>query len=138
MWTVWPIVTAWLLCTGLRRLRRDILLATCETFNYNHDSLVRPLAWSKTSSTSSARDWTIFQMPLVVKLKSTIVCSNLFGALSYYSGCQGSQSMQRSLVYGDQVTALLAASSAWSQYESQKQSDLVIEHKPVSGLQGKY
>ena len=36
--------------------------------------------------------------------------------------------MQRSLVYGDQVTALLAASSAWSQ-----QSDLVMEHKPVAG-----
>ena len=30
-------------------------------------------------------------MPLVVKLKSTIVCSNFFDALSYYSGCQGSQ-----------------------------------------------
>ena len=36
--------------------------------------------------------------------------------------------MQRSLVYGDQVTALLAASSTWSQ-----QSDLVIEHKPGVG-----
>ena len=31
-------------------------------------------------------------------------------------------------MYGDQVTALLAASSAWSQ-----QSDLVIQHKPVAG-----
>ena len=40
--------------------------------------------------------------------------------------------MQRSLVYGDQVTALLAASSAWSQYERQQQSDLVIQHKPVN------
>ena len=38
------------------------------------------------------------------------------------------KSMQRCLVYGDQVTALLAASSAWSQ-----QSDLVMEHKPVAG-----
>ena len=41
--------------------------------------------------------------------------------------------MQRCLVYGDQVTALLAASSAWSQYERQQQSDLVMEHKPVAG-----
>ena len=40
--------------------------------------------------------------------------------------------MQRCLVYGDQVTALLAASSAWSQYERQQQSDLVIQHKPVA------
>ena len=40
--------------------------------------------------------------------------------------------MQRSLVYGDQVTALLAASSTWSQYESQKH-DLFIEDKPVAG-----
>ena len=42
------------------------------------------------------------------------------------------KSMQRSLVYGDQVTALLAASSTWSQYESQKH-DLFIEDKPVAG-----
>ena len=41
--------------------------------------------------------------------------------------------MQRCLVYGDLVTALLAASSAWSQYERQQQSDLVIQHKPVAG-----
>ena len=41
--------------------------------------------------------------------------------------------MQRCLVYGDQVTALLAASSAWSQYERQQQSDLVMEYKPVAG-----
>ena len=41
--------------------------------------------------------------------------------------------MQRHLVYGDQVTALLAASSAWSQYERQQQSDLVIEYKPGAG-----
>ena len=30
-------------------------------------------------------------MPLIEKLKSTIVCSNLLGALSYCSGCQRSQ-----------------------------------------------
>ena len=49
------------------------------------------------------------------------------------SGCKALKSMQRCLVYGDQVTALLAASSAWSQYERQQQSDLVIQHKPVAG-----
>ena len=40
--------------------------------------------------------------------------------------------MQRSLVYGDQVSSLLAGSSIWSQYESQKH-DLFIEDKPVAG-----
>ena len=42
--TVWPIVTAWLLCTVLRRFRRETLLVIWETFNrmfsYNHDSHV--------------------------------------------------------------------------------------------------
>ena len=42
------------------------------------------------------------------------------------------KSMQRSLVYGDQVTSILQASSVWSQYESQKH-DLFIEDKPVAG-----
>ena len=42
------------------------------------------------------------------------------------------KSMQRSLVYGDQVSGLLQASSVWSQYESQKH-DLFIEDKPVAG-----
>ena len=40
--------------------------------------------------------------------------------------------MARSLVYGDQVAALLTASSVWAQYESQKH-DLFIEDKPVAG-----
>ena len=40
--------------------------------------------------------------------------------------------MQRSLVYGDQVSSLLSGSTIWSQYESQKH-DLFIEDKPVAG-----
>ena len=35
-------------------------------------------------------------------------------------------------MYGDQVSALLSASSTWAQYESQKH-DLFIEDKPVAG-----
>ena len=42
------------------------------------------------------------------------------------------KAMSRSLVYGDQVAALLTASSVWAQYESQKH-DLFIEDKPVAG-----
>ena len=42
------------------------------------------------------------------------------------------KSLQRSLVYGDQVSSLLQASSTWAQYESQKH-DLFIEDKPVAG-----
>ena len=30
-------------------------------------------------------------MPLIEKLRLTIVCSNLLGTLNYYSGCQRSQ-----------------------------------------------
>ena len=42
------------------------------------------------------------------------------------------KAMQRSLVYGDQVSGLLSGSTIWSQYESQKH-DLFIEDKPVAG-----
>ena len=42
------------------------------------------------------------------------------------------KAMQRSLVYGDQVSSLLQASTVWAQYESQKH-DLFIEDKPVAG-----
>ena len=42
------------------------------------------------------------------------------------------KAMQWSLVYGDQVSSLLQASTVWAQYESQKH-DLFIEDKPVAG-----
>ena len=42
------------------------------------------------------------------------------------------KSMQRSLVYGDQVSSQLSGSTVWAQYEKQNH-DLFIEDRPTAG-----
>jgi len=105
------------------RLRKDMLVVTCETFNrmfnYNHDSLV-----SQAINSGLVKDLLNILGSRLENIPNASACkAQVVNAL---------KSMQRSLVYGDQVSSLLQASSTWAQYESQKH-DLFIEDKPVAG-----
>jgi len=105
------------------RLRKDLLVVVCETFNrmfnHNHDSLV-----------SQALNCGLIKDLLNILGSRLDNVPNASACKAQVVTCL--KSMQRSLVYGDQVTSILQASSVWSQYESQKH-DLFIEDKPVAG-----
>lgn len=105
------------------KLRKDLLVVVCETFNrmfsYNHDSLV-----SQALSCGLVKDLLNILGSRLDNIPNASACkAQVVNAL---------KAMQRSLVYGDQVSALLSGSTIWSQYESQKH-DLFIEDKPVAG-----
>ena len=102
------------------RLKKDMLVVVCETFNrmfnHNHDSLV-----------SQALNCGLIKDLLNILGSSLANIPNASACKAQVVTCL--KSMQKSLVYGDQVTALLSANQVWSQYESQKH-DLFIEDKP--------
>merc|ERR1719341_2300226 len=105
------------------KLRKDLLVVVCETFNrmfaYNHDSLVsQALSCGLVKDLLNILNSRLDNIPNASSCKAQVV-----NAL---------KAMQRSLVYGDQVSSLLSGSTIWSQYEGQKH-DLFIEDKPVAG-----
>ena len=98
------------------RLRKDLLVVVCETFNrmfgHNHDSLV-----------SQALNCGLIKDLLNILGSRLDNVPNASACKAQVVTCL--KAMSRSLVYGDQVGSLLQASSVWSQYESQKH-DLFI------------
>lgn len=105
------------------KLRKDLLVVVCETFNrmfsFNHDSLV-----SQALSCGLVKDLLNILGSRLDNIPNASACkAQVVNAL---------KAMQRSLVYGDQVSSLLSGSTIWSQYESQKH-DLFIEDKPAAG-----
>jgi len=104
------------------KLRKDLLVLVCETFNrmfsHNHDSLV-----------SQA-----LQCGLVKDLLS--ILGSRLDNIPNASACKAQvvnalKAMQKSLVYGDQVSQLLSGSTIWSQYEQQKHDLFIEDRKPL-------
>jgi len=106
------------------KLRKDMLVISCEMFNrifgYNHDSLV-----SQSLSSGLVKDLLGILGSRLDNIQNKSACkAQVVNAL---------KALERSLVYGEEVTKLLKASPVWSQYEAQRH-DLFIEDRPTMAL----
>jgi len=106
------------------KLRKDMLVISCEMFNrifgYNHDSLV-----SQSLSSGLVKDLLGILGSRLDNIQNKSACkAQVVNAL---------KALERSLVYGEEVTKLLKTSNVWSQYEAQKH-DLFIEDRPTLAL----
>jgi len=105
------------------RLRKDLLVVVCETFNrmfaYNHDSLVsQALSCGLVKDLLNILNSRLDNIPNASSCKAQVV--------------KALKAMQRSLVYGDQVTQLLSASPVWKDYEQQKHDLFLDNEKPLA------
>jgi len=106
------------------KLRKDLLVTSCEMFNrifgYNHDSLV-----SQSLNSGLVKDLLGILGSRLDNIPNKAACkAQVVNAL---------KSLERSLVYGEEVSKLLKSSTIWSQYEAQKH-DLFIEDRPTMAL----
>jgi len=104
------------------KLRKDLLVVVCETFNrmfgFNHDSLV-----SQALSCGLVKDLLNILGSRLDNIPNASACkAQVVNAL---------KAMQRSLVYGDQVSQLLSGSPIWSQYEQQRHDLFIEDRKPL-------
>jgi len=106
------------------KLRKDLLVTSCEMFNrvfgYNIDSLV-----SQSLNSGLVKDLLSILGSRLDNIPNKAACkAQVVNAL---------KSLERSLVYGEEVSKLLKSSSIWSQYEAQKH-DLFIEDRPTMAI----
>ncbi|XP_023328115.1 dnaJ homolog subfamily C member 13 [Eurytemora carolleeae] len=106
------------------KLRKDLLVVSCEMFNrifgFNHDSLV-----SQALNSGLVKDLLGILSSRLDNIPNKAACkAQVVNAL---------KSLQRSLVYGDEVSKLLNSTQVWSQYEAQKH-DLFIEDRPTMAI----
>jgi len=106
------------------KLRKDLLVTSCEMFNrifgYNHDSLV-----SQSLNSGLVKDLLGILSSRLDNIPNKAACkAQVVNAL---------KCLERSLVYGEEVTKLLNTSNVWSQYEAQKH-DLFIEDRPTMAI----
>ena len=144
------------------KLRKDLLVVVCETFNrmfaYNHDSLVsQALSCGLVKDLLNILNSRLDNIPNASSCKAQVClsCSSLFilsnpilpllplvllavlllllpHILPPDQVVKALKAMQRSLVYGDQVTQLLNASPVWKDYEKQKHDLFLDNEKPLA------
>jgi len=105
------------------KLRKDLLVVVCETFNrmfaFNHDSLVsQALSCGLVKDLLNILNSRLDNIPNASSCKAQVV--------------KALKAMQRSLVYGDQVTQLLNGSPIWKDYEQQKHDLFLDNEKPLA------
>jgi len=107
-------------------LRRDLLYIICETLNSlferHHDNLVKQALECDLLNEFLS----ILDSPLQ-EVESPSACKALI--------VKAVKAMQCSLMYGEQISAILKDSQVWQQYATQKH-DLFIDHRQTGGALG--